>query len=372
MPTISGSLKYVTSRPAAVTEVWVRASRLRTSGDGVVTSSNDRIPVADGQVSFDALPGPAVLALVESGRPVETIPILVGDAAAQSLSVAVDAGAAADSGDVNALEAFAQQVADDVAKAQAAAQASGDSATASEISRESAGEAAGTATTKAGEASVSARDAKTSEVNAKLSETNAGESAGAAGRAATDAEGSATTASTKAGEASASATNAEQERKKAELESGRAKAEAERAHDEADRAQVAADSADPEVIRQEIITRISDVVDGSPEDLDTIREVAEYAQANRDITDALNAAIGQKAGKQELTDGLAGKADTSHTHITEQVTGLDTALAGKASTQALTDGLATRVEGGSAVKKIEVVTAMPSNPVATTLYLVVG
>jgi|GEM_PF-2491297 len=73
-----------------------------------------------------------------------------------------------------------------------------------------------------------------------------------------------------------------------------------------------------------------------------------------------------------LTTGLAGKADASHTHTTAQVTGLDTALAGKASTQALTDGLATRVDGGSAVKKIEVVTAMPSSPVATTLYLVVG
>ena len=48
------------------------------------------------------------------------------------------------------------------------------------------------------------------------------------------------------------------------------------------------------------------------------------------------------------------------------------ALAGKASAQALTDGLATRVEGGTAVKKIEVVTTMPSTPVATTLYLVVG
>ena len=38
------------------------------------------------------------------------------------------------------------------------------------------------------------------------------------------------------------------------------------------------------------------------------------------------------ATKTELSDGLGGKANTSHTHTTAQVTGLDTALAGKAAT----------------------------------------
>ena len=38
------------------------------------------------------------------------------------------------------------------------------------------------------------------------------------------------------------------------------------------------------------------------------------------------------ATKAELTDGLGGKANTSHTHTTAQVDGLDTALAGKAAT----------------------------------------
>ena len=36
------------------------------------------------------------------------------------------------------------------------------------------------------------------------------------------------------------------------------------------------------------------------------------------------------ATKAEVTQGLAGKANASHTHTTAQVTGLDTALAGKA------------------------------------------
>src|SRR5699024_322566 len=70
-------------------------------------------------------------------------------------------------------------------------------------------------------------------------------------------------------------------------------------------------------LRGEITAGIADVVDGAPEDLNTLKEIAAYAEANRGITDQLNAAIGNKA-------------DKTHTHTTSQVTGLDTALSGKA------------------------------------------
>ena len=94
----------------------------------------------------------------------------------------------------------------------------------------------------------------------------------------------------------------------------------------ADRAEQATDVAG---LRNEVTQQIADLVDGAPEDLDTIREVAEYAQANRDITDQLNAAIGNKANKSHthttaqvdgLDDALAGKADAAHTHTTSQLT----------------------------------------------------
>ena len=116
--------------------------------------------------------------------------------------------------------------------------------------------------------------------------------------------------------------------------------QADRAKSEADRAHAAADSVDTDVIRQEVTDQIAAVVDGAPADLDTIREVAEYAQANRDITDTLNAAIGQKA-------------DKSHTHTTSQVTGLDTALGAKLD-----------------ASKIQVVDVLPATTDSTTIYLV--
>ena len=153
-----------------------------------------------------------------------------------------------------------------------------------------------------------------------------------------------------AGKATASATTAT-------TEAGRAKTEA-------DRAEAAADSVDTDVIRQEVTDQIAAVVDGAPEDLDTIREVAEYAQENRDITDTLNAAIGQKADKAHthavadvtgLQAALDGKAASSHSHTMAQVTGLDAALGSKLD-----------------ASKIQVVTAMPATPVAGTIYYVTG
>ena len=192
----------------------------------------------------------------------------------------------------------------------------------------SAAQGASRAETARAEAVQAQAGAEQAEANAAASEQAAATSASNAATSEANAQDSATAAAGSASEAAAHADRAEQ-------------------------------AADPDGLRDEITQQLADLVDGAPEDLDTIREVAEYAQENRDITDALNAAIGNKANK-------------THTHTTAQVEGLDDALAGKASTQALTDGLATRVDGGTAVNKIEVVTTMPSNPVATTLYLVVS
>ena len=115
-----------------------------------------------------------------------------------------------------------------------------------------------------------------------------------------------------------------------------AAASASEAAGHADRAELATDITG---LRNEVTQQIAAVVDGSPAALDTIREVAEYAQANRGITDQLNAAIGDKANKSHthttsqisgLDTALNGKAAATHTHTTSQVAGLDAALDGKA------------------------------------------
>lgn len=148
---------------------------------------------------------------------------------------------------------------------------------------------------------------------------------------------------------------------------GRADLSKNAAVDAALQAQTAAASVDPDAIRQEVTEQIAAVVDGAPEDLDTIREVATFAQENRDITDTLNAAIGAKADKTHthtsadvtgLQDALDGKASTTHTHQAGDVTGLGAAVE---------DAVSVAVTG-----KIQTVATLPATPTAGTFYFVTG
>ena len=109
MPTVKGNLLFVSSRAAQVSEVWVRAPQVRTHMSGVVTTGNDRFPVSGGEVSFTAVPGPAVLALISQGRAVDTIPILVGDAGTQTLRQVVSAAKIADDATQREIEKLAAQ-----------------------------------------------------------------------------------------------------------------------------------------------------------------------------------------------------------------------------------------------------------------------
>ena len=112
-------------------------------------------------------------------------------------------------------------------------------------------------------------------------------------------------------------------------------------------------------LRGEITAGIAAVVDGAPEDLNTLKEIAAYAEANRGITDQLNAAIGGKANKSHthsqsqvtgLTTALSGKAAKSHTHTTSEITDFATEMSKKANashthSQSQVTGLTTALNG---------------------------
>ncbi|MFR9882491.1 hypothetical protein ACL1NM_11930 [Corynebacterium striatum] len=194
MPSVSGSLVYVTLRASAVSEVLVRAPVVRTEAGGVVTSSADRVPVVDGVVEFTVSPGPAVLTLVEAGRPVDTIPIVVGDAPEQSLADVVDAALIVDESTQSVLESLAAGVVADAHAAAASAAEAKDSRDAAaglaEAAKSSEQAAAGSAASAAdfaamagkaeANADVFAKAAKASEEAAATSAGNAEKSAGAA------------------------------------------------------------------------------------------------------------------------------------------------------------------------------------------------
>lgn len=177
MPTIKGNLMFVSSRAAQVSEVWVRAPKVRTHLEGVVTTGNDRFPVTGGEVTFTAVPGPAVLALISQGRAVDTVPILVGDANTQTLRQVVSAALVADDATKREIEKLAARAVELVDTSVANAQKAQDGATRAETAESNAKKSETNAASSASGAKSSASAASSSAVKAATSEQNAAKSA---------------------------------------------------------------------------------------------------------------------------------------------------------------------------------------------------
>ncbi|QRP20908.1 hypothetical protein [Corynebacterium macginleyi] len=182
MATVSGSLLFVSSRAAQVSEVWVHAREVRTHAGGVVTTGNDRFPVNDGEVTFTALPGPAVLALISQGRAVDTIPIVVGEGDEQSLRHVVRAGQVVDEASAREIERLSAEMMGALDSARSEAEAARGHAS-------TAGEQAVVARGQAEAAASSAEEAKGHASSAEGHASRARSSAEGAGRAADRAEG---------------------------------------------------------------------------------------------------------------------------------------------------------------------------------------
>lgn len=194
MPTVKGNLMFVSSRAAHVSEVWVRAPQVRTHVEGVVTTGNDRFPVDGGEVSFTAVPGPAVLALISQGRAVDTIPILVGDAGTQTLRQVVSAAKVADDATKREIEKLAAQAVELVDSSVVNAKKAQDGAQRAEKAAGQAESSAKTATAKAGESANQANIARSSASAADTSKGKAAESANQSIQSAKQAAGSAASA----------------------------------------------------------------------------------------------------------------------------------------------------------------------------------
>ena len=189
MPTISGNLLFVSSRAAQVSEVWLHAREVRTHTTGVVTTGNDRFPVQDGEVSFTALPGPAVLALISQGRAVDTIPIVVGESEAQSLRNVVRAAQVVDDSTQREIERLSAEMMEALDSARGEATAAQGHAKTAEGHATKAGEQVVLARGQAEAASASADTAREQATTAEGHASRAQQSAEESGRAADRAEG---------------------------------------------------------------------------------------------------------------------------------------------------------------------------------------
>lgn len=189
MATVSGSLLFVSSRAAQVSEVWVHAREVRTHTTGVVTTGNDRFPVQDGQVEFTCLPGPAVLALISQGRAVDTIPIVVGESESQSLRNVVRAAQVVDEATSREIERLSAEMMEALDSAREEATTAQGHAKTAEGHATKAGEQVSLARGQAEAASSSADTAREQATTAEGHASRAQSSAEESGRAADRAEG---------------------------------------------------------------------------------------------------------------------------------------------------------------------------------------
>ncbi|MGV0434172.1 hypothetical protein ACUY3H_04315 [Corynebacterium ureicelerivorans] len=198
MVRVSGPLRVVTDRPLLVSQVRVRAARDRAEQGGLTAAFDDSVPVVDGQLDMEVLPGPAVMMLEMTGGFSRVVELVVPDVPEATLEQCVTAAQVAGEADKRTLERLAGEVARDWRAASEAAGRAGDSATAAATSAQSAGVSAQSASGSASAAATSASKAKTSETNAAKSATAAGTSASqaasSASAAADDAERVATIA----------------------------------------------------------------------------------------------------------------------------------------------------------------------------------
>ena len=320
MVQVRGTVHDVSDNPDRVEKIIVRAVEPRMHGTTYITEEPTQFPVVDGVLDFNVLPGPCVVAFLRNHGATTYEKLLVPDAAEATFKECLDAADLAEGATKATLENAVRQVQEELSKV--APLVNEVRTLHTEVSND---RAAADGFAKA--AQKSASDAATSQSKAKTSETNAANSAASAksqqesakthfnntvkeaekaANSATAAKTSETNANKHRQAAATSESNAATHKTNAGESAAAAASSAAEAKGHADRAEVASD---PEGLRNEMTKQFAALVDGAPEDLDTIREIAEYAQANRDVTDQLNAAIGNKANK-------------SHTHEISEVNGL--------------------------------------------------
>ena len=354
MTSLKGDLRSIMGTPFGgvghAVLIFSRVTRAAFNSDSVVLQLHDRIEMpedANGKFQVDGLdPGPIRVEL-EGGTvhnhgwnidlpdegtwsladlvdaQVDWSPAVIGRAEAAArdsrdhadrAEVAADRIGTAEQVEVWASESsasasYAVSAMTGAAVARGAAQSASNAAKESETAAAGSAAAAKDSETNAAQSSSSAnthRDDAASQAAAAAQDATRAESARDAAQAAQSAaKDSETNADAHRQAAATSETNAAAHESNAGLSAEASADSATEAKGHADRAE---QIADPDGLRNEITQQLADLVDGAPEDLDTIREVAEYAQENRGITDQLNAAIGNKA-------------DKSHSHTWASITG---------------------------------------------------
>ena len=159
MTVVSGEIRDVLGAELDVARVILRAPRPRSAAFGLVTDHPDEVKLSGGKVSFECLPGPAVLGVMAVGHPDVSVRLIVPDGDTATLEECLRLSEARDVTPAGAIDEMVVGIKNDMQAVRAAATSASSSAG-----------AAGRSATAAGK---SEENASRSEKNAKTSEANA-------------------------------------------------------------------------------------------------------------------------------------------------------------------------------------------------------
>lgn len=395
MPAVQGKLSTITNQPSRIKEVWLRPAATRPGDGELIVDEPVRITVDErGEFTATIALGAAVLVLIGTDFMArESIPLLIHEGTATIRQAVEDAKDFTP--DVHDRLA---ELADQVARGVKSTGEAVKSVAADREKVEAAAEAveASSAAAKAAEASVSSA---WQQVKARLAQWE--ERVQQLDRWQPQYEWLKEHAETSFAVVQEKITQATQQivsQVRGDAEAVRRDAATAGQHSL--KAQAAAKSAES-VVQRVVDAAIAKLKGNAPEMLDTLEELAERVKAGGTLEAEIIQKLSKMAdsetvkqlktrldslsigGVRGLSEALAGKASSSHTHNKGEITGLEadltkvSQLEEKYSTietevgkKAGKDEIAGMITGDSGINKIEVVDRKPSRPRQGTLYLI--
>ncbi|OSQ02479.1 hypothetical protein [Corynebacterium diphtheriae] len=392
MPKLTGKLKTITEYPSAVREVLLRAPRTRTAGKAVIVDEPVRITVDEhGEFTADIAPGAAVLVLVGADFMArESIPLLV----AEGMTTIAEA--------MEAAETFTPDVHDRLAELAAevarGVKSTGEAVKSVSADREKAEKSAAAAEESAATAIKDAQTAASAwqQLKARLDDWEVRSQQLEKWQPQYEwLKENAEKSFAVVQEKITQATDAIMAQVRGAAES--AKRDAATAGQHSLKAQAASKTAES-AVQSAADTAVKKLLDGAPQAYDTLKEVADELASQKSAAAALIKQLSEKAattdlvalrqkvesltisGVSGLSQALAGKASSSHTHKITDITALQKVLSKhterinecgvEIDKKADKSGIGDYITKTIGINKIEVVDRKPYQPQQGTLYLI--
>ncbi|CAB0490495.1 hypothetical protein ACQQ6Y_06490 [Corynebacterium diphtheriae] len=392
MPKLTGKLKTITEYPSAVREVLLRAPRTRTAGKAVIVDEPVRITVDEhGEFTADIAPGAAVLVLVGADFMArESIPLLV----AEGMTTIAEA--------MEAAETFTPDVHDRLAELAAevarGVKSMGEAVKSVSADREKAEKSAAAAEESAATAIKDAQTAASAwqQLKARLDDWEVRSQQLEKWQPQYEwLKENAEKSFAVVQEKITQATDAIMAQVRGAAES--AKRDAATAGQHSLKAQAASKTAES-AAQSAADTAVKKLLDGAPQAYDTLKEVADELASQKSAAAALIKQLSEKAattdlvalrqkvesltisGVSGLSQALAGKASSSHTHKITDITALQKVLSNhterinecgvEIDKKADKSGIGDYITKTIGINKIEVVDRKPYQPQQGTLYLI--